>query len=301
MSGEGKSNATKLGQFLRSVRLARAYSNINEYMRRYVLPISDVYYREIESGKRKISIDSAKELCEALQIDYADFYYHLLQDILPQEVQGDFISCLPKPIPLDDSAKELKKQQVKLAYQKNFVDRLEKRIGYMNEESESYFHQHPQYVKFLTSIYCKPKTSEAELRRILEHDSEQTGLEQVLEDFERLGLIKLSPAVGDRIIERAYNYIIIRDQKLLALRLLYETKVSIDNSCADVPHRKQAELLIHGIVGLNKNQYQEILTQLADLISQFRAAHEQGTEVDPYLLALLITPQLDYRLAEISD
>lgn len=298
MTKKEKRNATKLGLFLCSVRQSRGYSNINEYLRNYSLPISDVYYREIESGKRQVAMETASQLCEALQIDYADFYYYLLKDILPQEVESAFTTAMPPQPDLDQAALDIKKQKVQQAYQKNFVDRLKQRVGYMNAETEAYFHQHPQFMPFLTSIYCQAKTSEKELTQLLEKDCHNISIKQVLSDFQHLGLIKLAndPLTGSTVIERSYNYIIIRDQKLLAQRLLQETQLSISKRTGNSDRQKSDDLIVHGIVGLTEAEYQAVLTQLADLISEFRAAHGQGADLDPYLLTLLITPQTSYRL-----
>lgn len=272
-------------------------------MRNYLLPISAVYYREIESGKRKIALESASQLCEALQIDYADFYYYLLKDILPPQVESAFTSLMPPQPELDQMAQETKKQKVQQAYQKNFVDRLKQRVGYMNAETEAYFHQHPQFMQFLTSIYCQAETSDKELEQLLGKESQNISIKQVLNDFERLGLVRLTndPISGTTNIERSYNYIIIRDQKLLAQRLLHETQISVGKMPGSSDQMQNDDIIAHGIVGLTKEEYQEILTQLADLISEFRAAHGQGVDLDPYVLTLLVTPQANYRLPGLQE
>lgn len=87
---------THLGNYLRETRLSRGYTNVNEYLRKYQLPISYVYYRDIEIGKRKIGLESAKVLCEALKVDYRVFYSHLLKDLLPDEVMDYFVHLIPQ-------------------------------------------------------------------------------------------------------------------------------------------------------------------------------------------------------------
>ncbi len=76
--------------------MSRGYTNVNEYLRKYQLPISYVYYRDIEIGKRKIGLESAKVLCEALHVDYRVFYTHLLKDLLPAEVIDNFVHLIPQ-------------------------------------------------------------------------------------------------------------------------------------------------------------------------------------------------------------
>ena len=92
--------------------MSRGYNNVNEYLRKYQLPISYVYYRDIEIGKRKIGLESARVLCEALQVDYRVFYSHLLKDLLPPDVMDYFVHLIPQSdcntFESDSQAKELK-------------------------------------------------------------------------------------------------------------------------------------------------------------------------------------------------
>ncbi len=111
----GAQPGTNLGNFLRETRLSRGYTNVNEYLRKYQLPISYVYYRDIEIGKRKIGLESAKVLCAALHVDYRVFYTHLLKDLLPKDVMDSFVHLIPQnngTHEVADQTKELKNMLV---------------------------------------------------------------------------------------------------------------------------------------------------------------------------------------------
>lgn len=106
---------TNLGNYLRETRLSRGYTNVNEYLRKYQLPISYVYYRDIEIGKRKIGLESARVLCAALHVDYRVFYTHLLKDLLPKDVMDSFVHLIPQNDGTTDApeqSKELKNMLV---------------------------------------------------------------------------------------------------------------------------------------------------------------------------------------------
>lgn len=93
--------------------MSRGYTNVNEYLRKYQLPISYVYYRDIEIGKRKIGLESAKMLCEALKVDYRVFYSHLLKDLLPEQVMDCFLNLIPQT---DNGSSESPDQSKDLQY-----------------------------------------------------------------------------------------------------------------------------------------------------------------------------------------
>lgn len=126
-------SGTHLGNYLRETRLSRGYTNVNEYLRKYQLPISYVYYRDIEIGKRKIGLESAKVLCEALQVDYRIFYSHLLKDMLPPDVMDTFVHLIPQDNGNQESHDQSKELKYLLSQTKESIKQLnesfdEKRI-----------------------------------------------------------------------------------------------------------------------------------------------------------------------------
>lgn len=76
-------NRSHLGKFLVDLRLARGHQNIKAYVQEFKLPISSTYYRDLELGKKQVSAETAKILCDALNADESNFYHCLLQDIIP--------------------------------------------------------------------------------------------------------------------------------------------------------------------------------------------------------------------------
>lgn len=79
-------NSTKFGNYLVSLRIQRNYKSISLYLNDYKLPISEGYYRELETGKSLPSLDMAAALYKSLQADSGTFYNFLLQDLLPSHI-----------------------------------------------------------------------------------------------------------------------------------------------------------------------------------------------------------------------
>jgi|GEM_PF-4822143 len=76
-------STTNLGKFLLDLRLSRGHQNIKAYVHEFALPISNTYYRDLELGKKQVSAETAKVLCDALRADESQFYHCLLRDVIP--------------------------------------------------------------------------------------------------------------------------------------------------------------------------------------------------------------------------
>lgn len=74
-----------LGKFLLDLRLSRGHQNIKAYVQEFAIPISSTYYRDLELGKKQVSTETAKVLCDALQANETEFYRCLLKDIIPEQ------------------------------------------------------------------------------------------------------------------------------------------------------------------------------------------------------------------------
>ena len=55
-----------LGKYLHSERIHKHYENISKYLGDYRINISESYYRDLESGRKLLRIETAKDLCEDL-------------------------------------------------------------------------------------------------------------------------------------------------------------------------------------------------------------------------------------------
>ena len=86
---------TGLGNYLRLLRLERGFDNVSDYIRTYTPPISSSYYRDLENGRRLLSLDSAIQVCQSLEADTHAFFYNLLRDLLPSEAREIIVSPLP--------------------------------------------------------------------------------------------------------------------------------------------------------------------------------------------------------------
>lgn len=132
-----KPDTNYLGQFLKALREQRGFENTHEYVKHYKLPVSYVYYTEIESGKKYLGLERAKQLCEALEADLFLFYSQLLKDILPAETQNDFLALLPLSKHSDPQEIAQKEIILREAYQRRLVSQLNFTANMANSKTDT--------------------------------------------------------------------------------------------------------------------------------------------------------------------
>lgn len=132
-----KPDTNFLGEYLKALREERGFNNIREYVRHYNLPVGYVYYTEIESGKKYLALETGRQLCEALNADILSFYSQLLKDILPEEVQDNFLNLIPLAKNVDPKELADKQLALKNAYQKFVLARINQKVGTMPKETQA--------------------------------------------------------------------------------------------------------------------------------------------------------------------
>lgn len=132
-----KPDTNYLGEYLKALREGRGFSNIREYVRHYNLPVGYVYYTEIESGKKYLALETGKQLCDALNADILAFYSQLLKDILPAEVQDDFLNLIPLSKNLDPKEAANKQLALRAAYQNYVLAHIHGTANSVSKEAEA--------------------------------------------------------------------------------------------------------------------------------------------------------------------
>lgn len=279
-----KPTQTHLGQFLRNLREQRGYDSIQEYARQYQLPVSYVYYTEIESGKKKISLETSKELCDALDVDLISFYYHVLKDVLPVDIQNDFLSLVPLHKITDPSELNDKANRIQQAYQKNQLSKLSSATSSMPKKGDVFFYEHPELFSLVASIYCVSCTTDIELLKVAKQIGITMPLEEIIAKFQDLGIIEVKEG-SPRLIKRVHDIIVVNDQRALASIVKAETERLVE---ANEPSS------FHGIIGLTKEKQKELRALLADLDAEFDSYHLKDSDAEPQLMTVIFSPAKQY-------
>lgn len=273
---------THLGNYLRTVRLSRGYTNVNEYLRSYKLPITYVYYREIEIGKRKLGLETAKSLCEALEVDNKAFYYHLLKDILPGDVTEHFKHMLPARQRMSGEELAREKESIDKAYRNSLLNALRLNFNMLEKEAAKYLKDNLDLMPLLWFIHSEAETTESDLEEVARANGIDKPIKKIIEDFQRIGLIEIDQSdKGSKVLRRLFPTIAWRDKQLHSAYLLNETEKTLEqqkqSESADEPTIK------YGTVMLTDEQRERVMSRISDLLAELRASNEDASEADSEL------------------
>lgn len=183
-----KKKETNLGRYLYSLRIARGFANISDYLRKYELRISDVYYRGVESGTKIISLDTADELCNDLEADRREFYVYLLRDLLPP----DIVEKLIPPV-VDETFSSLEEHQAllerdKTIYREAFAKFMLSETYVLSEEAVRMLLERIDLMPVLHFLYAIEFVTPEQLASILEQNSIPESPKQVAQMFVTTGM-----------------------------------------------------------------------------------------------------------------
>src|SRR3989338_6874105 len=172
---------TNLGQFLYSERIRRQYESISDYLKDYTnIPISEPYYRDIETGRKKIKVDKAETLCKALKLNKREFYYHLLGDVLPADIMKELL----KPI-VNTTFKTPSEE----------FNKLNERISILRKAYEKKLIEEPYIVDdkieillIIYFIYMRKISTFEELQKIIVKNNIKKQFTQIIDEFERYNI-----------------------------------------------------------------------------------------------------------------
>ncbi|HEX8492920.1 MAG TPA: hypothetical protein VF658_08780 [Pyrinomonadaceae bacterium] len=186
-----KKKETNLGRYLYSIRIQRGFANISDYLRKYELPISDVYYRDVESGAKIVSLETADRLCHALHTDRHVFYFHLMRDLLP----ADIVEKLIKPI-ADDTFSSLEERQAllerdKTIYREAFAKSMLSETYVLSEDAVHLLLERIDLMPVLHFLYAIEFATAEQLASVLDQNSIPDSPEKVAEMFATTGMALL--------------------------------------------------------------------------------------------------------------
>lgn len=296
-----KPDTNYLGQFLKALREERGFGNIREYVQHYNLPVGYVYYTEIESGKKYLALETANQLCQALDADYLSFHSHLLKDILPTEIQNDFLNLIPLSNYSDPLQRESKQEALRDAYQRNLLSRLNLTTEYMTKEAEAFFVNNPDLMPLVAAIYCTETTTALALKETAERLGISMPIEEILANFENFAVAKISQGQDQtKIVHRLSDMIMTHDKRTGAQRVSAETLKALSGADISVLPDPNASNCFYGVVGLSKQKQQEVSRLIADLRAEFDSYHQTSTD-ELQVMTVAFSPIKQYMIQSSTD
>lgn len=296
-----------LGRYLYSLRVGEGFESVADYLREKNLPISEPYYRALESGKksgREITMSTAERLCESLGADAKQFYLHLLKDLLPERI----FDTLVRPLPLQ-SFGSLEERQRLLAhdlaiYKEAFAKARLAESFVPDERAIRIFIERPELLPLLHFIYLVNESNFDQLQSVMERNGIKEDLREVIDLFSSLEIIKVED-VGEEsggVVVKRYRPTFRLPINELGSRLkkifvLEETNVSLQLARGAHPFLEDESFVEAKIESYDPADLEKLRGRVFDFLAETVAAagaQESGNQ-QVYFVSVMISPRPNYR------
>lgn len=158
---------TNLGMYLKAVRNERGARSVGDYLKSRKVDISETYYRDLESGRKLIRLETAKDLAAQLDLDRRSFFAHLLKDILDEDVFEEVI----KPT-VSEEMKTLSEELVKaksdaILIQAAFSKSIGARRTEISDEAVLALTKDFDLLPVVHAVYMRDEIAFADVERVL--------------------------------------------------------------------------------------------------------------------------------------
>ncbi|MFN3225416.1 MAG: helix-turn-helix domain-containing protein [Hyphomicrobiales bacterium] len=177
--------ATYQGMYLRAVRIERGGISVSEYLKARRVDLSETYYRDLEAGRKKVRIETAKELAEKLDLDAQSFFSHLLKDVLDEDVFEKVI----KPTVVEEMetlTEELEKAKEDAELiQAAFAKILGTRRTEVSDETVTVLDDNIDLLPVIHAVYMRDQISFSDVESVLNKNQITRAVDEVAKFFER--------------------------------------------------------------------------------------------------------------------
>jgi hypothetical protein len=308
MTMKNKEKQRNFGSYLFSERVRRKGSNLAEFLRKYHLKISETYYRDLETGRKLPHLAKAARLCDDLELDRAEFFFHLLKDMLPHEVFEELIKPTSKTV-FNEAGQEIQRLNSMLqTYRKAHLKATQQDPHEVDETVVRFLDKHFHFLPLIHFIYMRQKCSFSEIEELLIQNGDQMNLEEALDGLEKHHLASVNRS--GHIVQRFKRIFRIPPTET-GIRfkdrfLSHEIAASLLMPRSQNVLSPEASFVFSGITCYNPDTAENIKGRVADLSAAF-----DGDETDledpgamPFFITLIISPRPAYssrnRLAGVN-
>lgn len=295
-------NNNYFGNYLSELRRSRGYSNTNEYLRKYPIPMSNVHYRHLESGNRKIGTESARELCEALEADAKVFYCNLLKDSLPSEFMDFFVSLSTGDTGISSSSDQ---EAVKQQYQSAVMHALESQVLFPTEAACQYLDVHFELLPLLWFIYSVKEANLKNIEALLLKNAIRASAVEIVNKFVQLGLVQ-TEMHKELVVTRMKSSICFSHHDLGLKILRHETERALSEYVEPRNPELKDSVLILSVMSASKETRKIIFRRIQDIVSQLRQAaqvsfDDASEDSQPVFYSIVFAPRKQYAVKPVSE
>jgi hypothetical protein len=298
------------GAFLMQFRIEAGHLKISTFLDKVNIPFSANYYRDVEAGRKYLSIDAAVELHDHLGIDAAskvsfDYFWHYFRDLLPANVhemlfgKGVEVTDLSSRLELREHDSKILRRALSLSrYEREFI---------VTEEVIAAFEANFELLPLMTYLYMVDSASVAEIQLVCQ----QIGLayDQSTEAF--LSLVSKERTTSDSpFVRHAPTLRMPRTVDALKLKdhfLRHEVDRSLLKPEKSEYFDISGSFKYSSMVTLKEAEIEQIQDRLVDLFSVIEVHNKSGRQLEdsgaqPYFFELIVSgrPEYDGRAARAS-
>ncbi|MCU0120288.1 hypothetical protein N8H74_18655 [Pseudomonas sp. B2M1-30] len=290
------------GAFLMQWRIETGHLKISTFLEEVNIPFSANYYRDVEAGRKYLSIDAAVELHDHLGIDASskvsfDYFWHYFRDLLPAHVhemlfgKGVEVTDLSSRLELREHDSKILRRALSLSrYEREFI---------ITEEVIAAFEENFELLPLMTYLYMVDSASVAEIRLVCH----QLGLvyDQRTEDFLNL-VSKERTAPEDPFVRHAPTLRMPRTASALKLKdqfLRHELERSLLKPERSEYFDVSGSFKYSSMVTLKDAEIEQIQDRLVDLFSVIEVHNKSGSQLEdpgaqPYFFGLIVSGRPEY-------
>lgn len=290
------------GSYLYRLRLDRGKETVADFLRDLVIPFTANYYRDVEAGRKKLSIDTAVALHDVLDFDETetvDYFWHYFRDVLPPEIHEALLgkrrvaeASLNDLNERRQHETELRRRALALArYQREFV---------VDAHVTASFERDFDLLPVMTYVYMVERASETEVARVCKRIGVEYGprVRDFLAEISDIG-----ETDGERwFARRAPVLRMPRDDAGIALKdrfTLHETSRSLDKPQSSEMFPTNGSFRYSTMVALPEGALDKIQQRLSDLLTELEVAANAGGQLEndtasPYFVAVMISGRPEY-------
>ena len=295
------------GAFLTQLRIQRGHLKISTFLDEVSIPFSANYYRDVEAGRKHLSIDTAVELHDHLGIETDskasfDYFWHYFRDLVPGHLHEMLFG---KGIEVKDLASrlEVREYDSKILRRALSLSRYEREF-IITEDIIEAFRDNFELLPLMTYLYMVDSASVAEIRLVCQ----QIGLDydQHTEAFLNL-IAKERSGPEAPFVRHAPTLRMPRSEQALKLKdqfLRYEIERSLPKPEKSEYFDVAGSFKYSSKVTLKDAEIEQIQDRLVDLFSVIEVHNKSGSQLEdagahPYFFGLVVSgrPEYDGRAA----
>lgn len=292
-----------LGKLLYQIRISKGHENVSEYLRSFPMPLSDAYYRDLEAGRKTISIEKAEELSRFLPfplgIGKRELFFNLLKDLLPNDISE--LVLRPAAAPEFSNLSELievMNYDIKITQQAYNHVRLKIEQTHIGNNSDiEFLEENYKFLPVLHFIYLRHDVSLEEIQTICKKNSIEFNEDELMKFVSR---VCISENGRYKRKNKMYRIFPSEKGKDFKKKFLIDEIGKHPQKPLGKPFDKNSHYESSGIYPIPNNKVDVLRRRVTQLMTELDSVDEylSHEEITPFFIAFVASDRGEYDAKE---